>query len=125
MATFTQMQYLLAVQKTRHFGRAAELCHVAQPSLSAQIQKLEDELGFTIFDRSKKPILTTDLGQQVVDLSKQIISKHNQLVSIKDTSEEVSGTFHRGVIPTLSPYVVPLFVQQFTDEYPELNLRVT
>ena len=78
MATITQMQYLLAVQKTKHFGRAAEACNVAQPSLSAQIQKLEDELGFMIFDRSKKPILTTDLGLQVLELSKEILAKHGQ-----------------------------------------------
>ena len=103
MPTITQLEYLMAVQKTKHFGKAAELCNVSQPSLSAQIQKVEDELDITIFDRSKKPILTTDLGLKVLDIAKNVIQEHSKLSSIKAHSGEVAGRFHLGVIPTFIP----------------------
>ena len=125
MPTITQLEYLLAVQKTKHFGKAADLCNVSQPSLSAQIQKVEDELEIVIFDRSKKPILVTELGEKILEVAKSVIHEHAKLESIKAHSGEVAGKFHLGVIPTLSPYVIPLFVHSFTEEFPEVELQIT
>jgi len=125
LATITQLEYILAVQKTKHFGKAAELCGVSQPSLSAQIQKVEDELEITIFDRSKKPILTTDMGQKVIEIAKGVIHEHGKLRNIRAHAGEVSGRFHLGVIPTLTPYVVPLFIRAFSEQHPEVDLQIS
>ena len=125
MATITQLQYILAVHKLKHFGRAAQQCHVSQPSLSAQIQKVEDELDIIIFDRSKKPIMETDLGKQFIAQAKVIVEEHKKLYSLKSEGDEVSGTFHLGVIPTLAAYVIPLFVENFSKKYPKVELTIS
>lgn len=125
MATITQLQYILAVHKLKHFGRAALQCNVSQPSLSAQIQKVEDELDLIIFDRSKKPIMETDLGKQFIAQAKVIVEEHKKLLSLKSDGDEVSGSFHLGVIPTLSAYVIPLFVESFSEKYPKVELTIS
>lgn len=125
MATITQLEYILAVARERHFGMAARECHVSQPSLSAQIQKLEDELGVTIFDRSRKPIGTTEIGQEIVDQAQTIIREHRKLQVIADSkSVTPKGDFELAVIPTLAPYVIPLFIGDFGESYPEVNLSI-
>ncbi len=125
MATITQLEYLLAVEEERHFGRAAKRCHVAQPSLSTQIQKLEDELNVIIFDRSKKPIMVTDDGQVVIEQAKVILKEHRKLPFLaQGSSDDPRGVFELAVIPTLSPYLLPLFLGDFSQKFPHVQLKI-
>ncbi|MCG8638606.1 MAG: hydrogen peroxide-inducible genes activator [Desulfobacterales bacterium] len=125
MSTLTQLEYLLAVDHARHFGKAAKACYVSQPSLSAQIQKLEEELGAIIFDRSKKPILVTEAGREIISQARIILREHKKLQAIVDTRSIVpKGSFELAVIPTLAAYVIPLFIGAFCGQYPEVDLVV-
>lgn len=125
MPTFTQLQYIAAVDRCRHFGKAAKSCHVSQPTLSMQIQKAEEELGVVLFDREKKPIEPTEKGLQLLLQVNQVLGEHQHLMQLaKDRSGEVSGSFRLGVIPTLAPYVLPLFVRNFSTEFPKVNLQI-
>lgn len=124
MPTLTQLEYIIAVDKFKHFGRAADSCHVSQPSLSAQIQKVEDELNVMIFDRSKKPIVTTDLGLKVIEQAKKVLLEHHRLMNLQLNTNKIQGKFHLAVIPTLSSYIVPLFVESFSKKYPDVELTI-
>jgi LysR family hydrogen peroxide-inducible transcriptional activator len=125
MPSITQLEYIIAVSKHRHFGRAAIECHVSQPSLSAQIQKVEEDLGFIIFDRSKKPILVTDLGKKLVAQAKIVLQEYTRLIDVRQKEGGLSGDFHLGVIPTLSPYLVPLFIETFSKNHPDVRLKIS
>lgn len=125
MPTLTQLEYILAVHQLKHFGRAANECHVSQPSLSAQIQKVESELEITIFDRSKKPILTTKQGLRLVEQAKKVLAEHKKIFEISHDSKQISGPFHLAVIPTLSNDIIPLFVEVFSKKYPEVQLKIS
>lgn len=123
--TLTQLEYILAVQKFQHFGKAAESCFVTQPTLSMQIQKLEDELQLTIFDRSKNPIAATSDGLPILEQAQKIIKEQKRLFSIlEESKEELTGSFKLAVIPTLSPYIIPLFIQSFVKKYPKVNFQI-
>ncbi|MCY7420859.1 MAG: LysR family transcriptional regulator [Chitinophagaceae bacterium] len=124
--TFVQLEYIIAVDTYRHFASAAEHCFVTQPTLSMQIQKMELELGVKIFDRSKQPVVPTEIGQQLVDQAKRILAEKNvidELVQIKKGI--LTGELKIGIIPTLAPYLLPLFIQQFTTKHPEVRLVVS
>ena len=124
--TLQQLEYVLALEKTRHFVRAAELCGVTQPTLSAMVQKLEEELDCKIFDRSRQPIETTEIGKQIISQAQVIIYQANQLKeSIKSTKEELTGTLHLAIIPTIAPYLLPRFIASFKQLYPELSLKIS
>lgn len=124
--TLTQIEYVLAVAKHGHFGRAAEACFVTQPTLSMQIQKLEEELQITIFDRSRNPIKSTPEGDAVIDQGKKVISEHKKIFTlIEQTKDEIVGEFKLGVIPTLSPFIIPMFIQDFVKKYPKVNIQIT
>jgi len=125
MPSITQLEYVLAVNRTRHFGRAAEECHVSQPSLSAQVQKLEDELNIVVFDRSKSPVKVTKDGFALIESAKSVLREHKKLFEIGKDGRELSGSFTLGVIPTLSSYVIPLFVENFSKKYPAVDLKIT
>lgn len=125
MPTLTQLEYLVAVDRIKHFGRAAESCHVSQPSLSAQIQKVEDDLNVIIFDRTKKPIVTTELGLKVIEQAKKVLLEHHRLINMQLNSNKVQGKFYLSVIPTLSSYIVPLFIEKFSDKYPHVELTIS
>lgn len=121
--TLTQLSYIVAVDKYRHFATAAQKIYITQPTLSMQIQKLEDELGVLIFDRSKTPVIPTAIGEQIIDQAKVILSgsKHiRDIASVKDG--ELKGEFKVGIIPTIAPYLVPLFLRSFTETYPKVEL---
>lgn len=123
--TLTQLEYVLAVAQQKHFGRAAESCFVTQPTLSMQIQKLEDELQVIIFDRSKTPIQPTGEGEYIIDQAKVIIKEQKRLFSLVEESKaELVGKFKLAVIPTLSPYLIPLFIQSFIEKYPKVKIQV-
>lgn len=123
--TITQLEYILAVEKIRHFGKAARACNVTQPTLSMQLQKAEEELGVILFDRSKNPIITTDEGSRIIDQARLVIREYKKIFSIIDASKDrVGGDFRLGVIPTLAPYVIPLFAGAFVHKYPLVNLTI-
>lgn len=123
--TIQQLDYILAVEKFRHFAKAAEYCGVTQPTLSAMIQKLEDELGVKIFDRHMQPIGPTELGKKILAQARLI---HGQVAQVKEiVSEEIhsyTGTFRLGVLPTIAPYLLPRFFPQLVAKYPEIDLQV-
>jgi LysR family hydrogen peroxide-inducible transcriptional activator len=123
--TLTQLEYIMAVDKEKHFGRAAKHCHVSQPSLSAQVQKVEQELDIIIFDRSKKPVMVTEKGEKIINQARVIINEHKKLFDISKFGQEISGNFHLGVIPTLSSYIIPLFIESFSKKYPKVNLTIS
>ena len=123
--TLTQLEYILAVNKFRHFGKAARSCFVTQPTLSMQLQKLEDELGVVIFDRSKSPILATSEGERIIDQARVIIREEKRLLDlVQQSKDELAGEFRLAVIPTLSTYILPLFLQDFIEKHPKLDLII-
>ena len=123
--TLQQLEYILAVDRYRHFGRAAEACNVTQPTLSAMIGKLEEELNAKLFDRNRQPICPTPVGEQVLRQAKEVLA---QADSIKDIVEEekhsLNGTFRVGILPTIAPYLLPRFFPQLMKRYPTLDIRV-
>lgn len=122
---FAQLEYIIAVDNYRQFYTAAEKCFVTQATLSMMIKKLEEELGVRIFDRSRQPVKPTKEGEQVVLRARQIIAEANSLKAYaKDLKGEVSGELHLGVIPTLAPYLLPLFLKSFTDKFPGLRIFI-
>lgn len=123
--TFTQLEYIIAVDAWRHFGTAAEKCFVTQPTLSMQIQKLEEELGIKIFDRSKQPVMATEVGAEIIEQARQIINSKNHLWDTVQLKKGIlAGELRIGIIPTLAPYLLPLFIQSFTKKYPQVRLVV-
>src|SRR6478609_2403111 len=123
--TITLLQYILAVAEHRNFTLAAEKCFVTQPTLSMQIQKVEEELKIQIFDRSKKPIQLTDIGQKIVNQAKNIVIEADR---IKDIVEQqngyIGGEFRLGIIPTVMPTLLPMFLKNFTNRYPKVKLII-
>lgn len=125
MPTLAQLEYLLAVQTEGHFARAARLCGVSQPTLSAQVRKAEETLGAVLFDRGAHPIQPTDAGRAVLRQAAEVIAAHRALVELAAGSfQEVAGPFALGIIPTLAPYVVPWFIERFAAEYPQVALTI-
>ncbi len=123
--TFVQLEYIIALDNHRHFAEAAASCFVSQPTLSMQVHKLEEELGVKIFDRSKQPVIPTELGAELIEQARKILSGKNlmeELVSKKRML--LAGELKIGIIPTLAPYLLPLFVQRFTEKYPLVKLVV-
>ena len=123
--TLTQLAYILAVDKFRHFGKAARSGIVTQPTLSMQLQKLEDELGVVIFDRSKSPVLPTSEGERIINQARVVIREEKRLLDlVQQSKDELAGEFRLAVIPTLSTYILPLFLQDFVDKHPKLDLII-
>ena len=123
--TITQLEYIIAVDTYRHFSVAAEQCFITQPTLSMQIQKLEEDLGIKIFDRSKQPVIPTEIGEEIIKQARVIIHEVKMMhQSIKDRKGLVAGELRIGIIPTLAPYLLPLFLQSFLDKYPDIKIRV-
>ena len=125
MITLTQLGYLVALERYGNFGQAAKACHVTQPTLSMQIKKLEDDLGVVIFDRSMQPIKPTPIGQKILDQSRVVISQTAVIEElISEAKDEISGELRLAVIPTLSPYLLPLFLSKFQSSYPKMRLII-
>jgi LysR family hydrogen peroxide-inducible transcriptional activator len=123
--TFTQLEYIVALDTHRHFAIAAEQCYVTQPTLSMQINKLEQELGVKIFDRSKQPVLPTVAGIEIIERARKLIADRDELLeAIQSKKDIVKGELRIGIIPTLAPYLLPLFIQSLTKRFPELKLKV-
>ncbi len=123
--TLTQLNYILAVDRCRNFAQAAKECFVTQPTLSMQIQKLEDYLQIIIFDRSKTPVEPTPMGKRVLEYARKIMHGAHELEELsKSLRGEIAGEFILAVIPTLAPSILPLFVQNFVNEYPNVELKI-
>lgn len=123
--TLTQLEYIIAVDNHRSFAKAARSCHVTQPTLSMQVKKLEEDLGVLVFDRSKKPILTTDIGRRVVTQARTILRESSRIYElIQDEQDTVKGELRVGVIPTLGPYLLPQFLPDFMVKYPDVQLNI-
>ena len=123
--TITQLYYVLAVAENQNFTKAAEKCFVTQPTLSMQIQKLEDELDILIFDRSKKPIELTDVGRKIVNQAKNIVNESNRIKDIVDQQKGfIGGEFKLGIIPTIMPTLLPMFLKSFIKKYPKVKLKI-
>ncbi len=123
--TFTQLEYIVAIDTFRHFASAAEHCFVTQPTLSMQVRKLEDELGIKIFDRSKQPVIPTEVGTDIIDQARKILSEKSVIGEIIQTKKGLlTGELRIAIIPTLAPYLLPLFAKSFTKKYPQIKLIV-
>ena len=123
--TITQLQYIIAVDNHRHFARAAESCFVTQPTLSMQIHKLEEELGVTIFDRSRKPLQPTDIGIQILDQARVVINEERRINEIiQEHKGEIAGNFRLAIIPTVASTLLPRFLKCFLSQYPKVKLEI-
>jgi LysR family hydrogen peroxide-inducible transcriptional activator len=123
--TITQLQYVLAVAEHKNFTLAAEKCFVTQPTLSMQIQKIEEELNILIFDRSKKPIQLTAIGSKIVDQAKNIVSEAGKIKDIVEFQKGfIGGEFRLGIIPTVMPTLLPMFLNNFIKKYPKIQLII-
>ena len=121
--TITQLEYITAVYTYKSFSVAANHCFVTQPTLSMQIQKLEEELGVMLFDRSKNPITATDVGEKLIRQAKIILGERDRLQSILEIEKgEYTGILKVGIIPTIAPFLLPLFLKSFTEKYPNIEL---
>jgi len=123
--TLTQLEYIVAVANHKNFSEAAEHCFVTQPTLSMQIQKLEDELGVIIFDRSKHPVMPTEVGEKVLKQARVILQESTQLQNVvSEETGEFAGRLRIGVIPTVAPFLLPMFLNDFIAKYPNLEIIV-
>ncbi len=123
--TITQLKYVLAVAEHQNFTKAAEYTFVTQPTLSMQIQKLEEELNITIFDRSKKPIVLTSIGQKIVTQARLIVDEATRMQDVVDQEKGfVGGPFKLGIIPTVMPTLLPMFLKTFTKRFPKVQLSI-
>lgn len=123
--TITQLKYVLSVAEYQNFTIAAEHSYVTQPTLSMQIQKLEDQLDIQIFNRSKKPIELTEIGKKVVEQAKIIVNESNRITDIVHQHKGfIGGEFKLGIIPTVMPTLLPMFLNNFTNKYPKVKLII-
>jgi len=115
------LDYICAVADHKHFGRAAEACHVSQPTLSGQIKKLEDQLGVTLFERSRKGIRVTDIGSEIILIAREARDAARRIRSVAASAQDpLAGNLSLGLIPTIAPYLIPLFVGRLQKSLPKL-----
>lgn len=118
-----QLEYIVAVDTYRHFVTAAEKCFVTQATLSIMIKKLEEELDVKIFDRTKQPVIPTEIGKKIIAQAKIILQESKRLIDIvKEDQLTLSGELRVGIIPTLAPFILPIFLQSFLEKYPAVKL---
>ena len=123
--TITQLKYVLAVAEHQNFTKAAAHVFVTQPTLSMQIQKLEEELSILIFDRSKKPIELTEVGEKIVNQAKNIVNESERMQDVVDQEKGfIGGDFRLGIIPTVMPTLLPMFLKSFIKKYPKVHLKI-
>ena len=123
--TLQQLEYLVAVERTRHFGRAADECGVTQPTLSAMLQKLEQELGFRLFERSAAGVKPTASGEKILEQARRTLREARRLKEMAaEETGGIGGTFRLGILPTIAPYLLPRFFPALCRQHPEIDLRV-
>jgi LysR family hydrogen peroxide-inducible transcriptional activator len=123
--TLTQLEYIVAVDTHRHFVLASEKCFVTQPTLSMQIQKLEEELGVKLFDRTRQPVIPTDIGARIIAQAR-IVLREAKMVGqiIKEQKDIMTGEIRIGIIPTLAPYLLPSLFKKMREKYPDVELTI-
>lgn len=125
MISLIQLEYIIALDTHRHFAKAADACHVTQPTLSMQIKKLEEALGVLIFDRSKQPVVPTEIGHQIVEQAKRVLQEAARIPLLAEEDKgEIQGALRIGIIPTISPYLLPRFSVPFRQTYPKVQLKI-
>lgn len=123
--TLQQLEYVIALDTYRHFVTAAEKCFVTQPTITIQVKKLEDEIGFSIFDKRKSPFTTTDLGELFIKKAKTILREVGDLKNMVSAElNNIDGEYRIGIIPTISPYLIPLICGSFAQKYPNAVLKI-
>lgn len=123
--TLQQLKYILALDKHRHFVKAAESCHVAQPTLTLQVKKLEEEVGMVLFDRSIQPLKPTPFGESFIQKASRVLGEMEELKTlVKQDRNQMEGEFRVGVIPTLAPSLLPLFISDFIESHPKTRLII-
>ena len=123
--TITQLRYALAVAEYKNFTKAAQHVFVTQPTLSMQIHKLEEELGVEIFNRNKKPIALTQVGQKIIEQARNIVNESHRIQDIVEQQKGyIGGEFKLAIIPTVMPTLLPMFLKNFINRYTEVNLKI-
>jgi len=123
--TLQQLEYILAVARHGHFGRAADACNVTQPTLSAMIGKLEEEIGAKLCDRNRQPIVPTIVGERVINRAREVLDQADTIKDIVlEEKQSLGGMFRIGILPTIAPYLLPRFFPQMMKKYPMLDIRV-
>jgi LysR family hydrogen peroxide-inducible transcriptional activator len=123
--TLQDLRYVVALAETRHFARAAEACHVSQPTLSTQIKKLEDELGVALFERTNRRVTLTAMGREIVAQARVVLEEVAKLEQLAQQGHNpMVGPLRLGIIPTLGPYLLPHLIPPLREAYPELKLYV-
>ena len=123
--TLQQLEYIMAVARHGHFGRAADACNVTQPTLSAMIGKLEEEIGAKLFDRNRQPICPTPVGERVISQAREVLAQADAIKDIVlEEKQSLGGIFRIGILPTIAPYLLPRFFPQLMKKYPRLDIRV-
>src|SRR5215470_3607051 len=124
--TLTELKYIVAVARERHFGRAADACFVSQPTLSVAIKKLEDELGMPLFERRSNDVTLTDAGERIVAQAQRVLDEAARIKEIaKSGKDPLSGALRLGVIYTIGPYLLPSLVRQLLKDAPQMPLLLT
>jgi LysR family transcriptional regulator, hydrogen peroxide-inducible genes activator len=125
MVSLIQLEYIVALDTYKSFSLAADKCFVTQPTLSMQIKKMETDLGVTIFDRSKQPIVVTDIGKLIVEQARQVLSESKKIEELIQVSKNtMTGELKIGIIPSLAPYLLPLFIGNFARKYPGIKISL-
>ncbi|MFW0739859.1 LysR substrate-binding domain-containing protein [Flavobacterium sp. T12S277] len=120
-----QLEYIIAVDKYRHFLKASQACYITQATLSGMIKKLEEELNVVLFDRSKHPVVPTDVGKKIVAQAKIALRETNRIKEIvTEDSGDIKGVIKIGIIPSLAPYLLPLFIADFTNTYKDIKVII-
>jgi LysR family hydrogen peroxide-inducible transcriptional activator len=120
-----QLEYIVSVEEERHFVRAAKKCFVTQATLSMMIKKLEDELGLKLFDRSTQPVTPTKEGKEIIERAKKILAETSLLKDFASEQKDgMTGEVRLAIIPTLAPYLLPLFIKPFTVKFPKLKITI-
>ena len=123
--TLQQLEYIMAVARYGHFGRAADACNVTQPTLSAMIGKLEEEIGAKLFDRNRQPIVPTSVGERVILQAREVLAQADSIKDIVlEEKQSLGGVFRIGILPTIAPYLLPRFFPQLMKKYPNSDIRV-
>jgi LysR family hydrogen peroxide-inducible transcriptional activator len=125
MITIVQLGYVVAIDDCRHFGAAADRCFVTQPTLSMQVKKLEEDLGVVIFDRSRQPVVPTEIGTRLIEQARLVLSATKRINEIiNEDKQEITGSLRVGIIPTLAPYLLPAFIGRYTRNHPKVRVEV-
>ncbi|WEK19238.1 MAG: LysR substrate-binding domain-containing protein [Candidatus Pedobacter colombiensis] len=123
--TLVQLEYIVAVDTYRSFVGAADKCFVTQPTLSMQVQKLEEMLNVKIFDRSKQPVVPTEIGAQIIEQARLVLQESQKIKEIiNNQQQEVTGEIKVGIIPTVAPYLLPKVISAMMEKYPDLKLLI-